>query len=483
MARPTIRRRSLERVLGPVALYLSGLMLSALVAVTLGQLWLPVLLFAGGAATLLAWRQMRWPDDWSRYLSFGAVLLLMCAMNRVFYIADYVIAGPRFDDWPFFVEAPQVAVFKGEVITVTGTMITVLAWYLSGGLRVSPSVVLHRIEGNRWLLLVVYLMSLGGLAVSQMLAAVAAKLGQLLPTLLGLGIVGAFLLPLVFVRTRPGRLAATTLLSVPFIIVASGTGMKENMILAVLPLAVLAWTYLKHPIVRIGMLAVGLVTLALITSYVEVFRERVWLGKQDTTQTQVAQEFIDEIQVGEFGGTLTNGLAGFVARNNASFARGWAVSIADEQEFQPELVFSPLAYVFVPRVLWPEKPQIRQGWEYSGLVFGQEFLAWSDSSTAAGFYTSLYLGYGWCAFGIGAVLIGILLARMTLLAKRFGGSFAAGLYVFAMLPFSLRLDETWSVGALTAPIISLVYVLAIALLARLIAVIVPRRRPATTSAR
>ena len=293
----------------------------------------------------------------------------------------------------------------------------------------------------------------------------------------------AFLLPLAAFRTRPGRLIATALLSVPFIVAASGTGMKESMILSAVPVAVLAWIYLKHPILRAGLLVVGMVALAIIASYVQYFRDQVWQGRQDTTSRQAAQSFIEEIKIDEMDETLKDGLTGFIARNNASFARGWAVSIADEQEFQPELVFSPLAYVFIPRVLWPEKPLIRQGWEYTGLVFGQEFLAWTDSSTAAGFYTSLYLGYGWLAFGAGAVLIGVLLAKMTLLAQRFGGRIAAGLYIFAMLPFIMRLDETWAVGALTGPIISLCYVLAIVLLARLIAAVLPRRQPVTKAIR
>lgn len=474
MVRLVITRTSLARIVGPTAFYSCGLALSALYAQTLDDAWLPLLWLSGAAAALAMWRQVRWPDDWSRYLSFGAVLLLMCAINRAFYIVDYLMVGARFDEWPFFVAAPKIAVFKGELLTVVGIFITVLAWQTAGGLAVRPAAVLDRLQTRKWLLAVLYGMSLVGLILSARLPLMAARLGQLLPTLLGVGVASAFLLPLAMFRMRLVRLGGVALLSAPYIVMASGAGMKENIILALLPLTVLSWSYLRHPILRVGMLVIGLMGLALITSYVEQFRDQVWRVRVAATENEVLESFIGALRSDEAGTVLSNGLTRFVARSNAAYAHGWAVSIADEQQRQPGLVFAPMAYVFVPRVLWPEKPEIRQGWEYSGLVFGDEFVAWSESSTAAGFYTSLYLGYGWPAWVAGAALVGILLATMSRAAQRLGGTFAAGLYILAMLPFALRLDETWSAGALSGPIISLVYVLSIVSLARAVEVLIPR---------
>lgn len=472
-----INRASLRQFFASVLLYLIGCLVSVLVAMAIGDIWLLALYMSGGAAALLTWRRMRWPDEWARYLSFGAVLLLMCALNRLFYAADYLLPGARFDEWPFFANAPEVAVFKGEVITVLGTLFTVLSWSLAGGMHMSPSVLMDRRHASVPVLVVIYLMSLIGMAASQWSPLAAAKFGELLPTLLGLGIVSAFLLPMVKFGSGSARLAAVSVLSAPFVILAAGTGMKENMILAVLPAALLAWRAFRHPVLRAGMLLAGLLALAILTSYVNFFRTEVWQGDSDAATGFVVQNFVDEVQKVGVGESVAKGLEGFVGRSNASVHRGWAVSIADEQQFYPRLVFSPMVYVFIPRMLWPEKPLIRQGWEYSGVVFGQQYITWSESSTAAGFYTSLYLGYGWLAFGFGAVLVGVLLAGMTKMAQRFGGAFAAGLYIFAMLPFMLRLDETWAVGALSGPVITLAYVLAIVGFARMLAVVMlPLRR-------
>jgi hypothetical protein len=448
--------------------YLVGCLTTAGVATVFGDPWLVALFLTGVLTAFQAWRHMRWPDTWARYLSFGAVLLLACIVNRVFYLADYFVTGPRFAEWPFFARSPEVALFKGELMTVLGTLTTVFAWRFAGGMRISPSILFEKSSSDR-IYGVIYVMSVLGLTASRWSPTVSAQLGQLLPVLHGLGVVSSALLPMARFKHGLARLVTVAVLSVPFVIAASGTGMKENMILAILPAALLAWRYFRHPVLRTGMVAGGLLALALLTSYVNFFRAEVWSGKTSDAREHVTEDFVREVEAGGVGSTAMDGLKAFVARNNASVHRGWAVSIADEQQFYPSLVFSPMTYVFVPRILWPDKPLIQQGWEYSGVVFGQDYIAWSDSSTAAGFYPSLYLGYGWLPFGVGAIFVGWLLAGLTRLAQRLAGPNAAALYIFGMLPFILRLDETWSVGVLTGPIISLFYILVVFAIAKLLA--------------
>ena len=76
----------------------------------------------------------------------------------------------------------------------------------------------------------------------------------------------------------------------------------------------------------------------------------------------------------------------------------------------------------------------------------------------------------------GALTVGVLLAFGAILAAKFGGPVAGGLYIVALLPFMLRLDETWSVGAITGPTISLVYLLAVLGLMRLLEAVLSLRK-------
>ena len=127
-----IRRADLVPLAGSPAIYLVGVLAAGFVSTASEDAWLPVLFVFGGSAALFAWRTVRWPDTAARYLSFGAVLLLACVVNRLLYCVDYALAGSHLDEWPFPVARPESAVFKGEVLTVVGTLLTVLAWLALG---------------------------------------------------------------------------------------------------------------------------------------------------------------------------------------------------------------------------------------------------------------------------------------------------------------------------------------------------------------
>lgn len=455
--------------------------LLAMTAASMGDAWIPVLFAVGALVSLAVWRQVRWVDVPSRYVSLGAVILLMCAVNRAFYVADYVLEGSRLDDWPFFSSSPDGALFKGEVVTVVGTLLTVGTWLRFGGLRLAAAGGWIALRAQPGLLFVLYVLAAGGMGISAQRPEFAASLGQLLPTLGAVGLVSVAILPSSWFGGRGLRVAACFLLSAPYLWSASSSGMKEEIILALMPLALVAWTQYRTKPARVALAGMGVLMLALVASYVGFYRDEVWRGRQATTTGGVASQFIREAEESGTAETLHEGLTSFIRRSNASHHRGWAVSIADEQAYQPALVFAPLLYTFIPRMIWPGKPAVRQGWDFSGLVFGESFVEWSESSTAAGFYASLYLGGGWPALGFGAALAGLLLAVTLTQAVRIGGNLAGALYAFTMIPFAVRLDETWTVGVLSGPVISLAYVLTIVAVARFASRVLTRRTSATAS--
>lgn len=468
--RALIRRATLRLLAGSLGVYAAGVIAAGATALMTSDAWQLFLFGFGSAAAFAAWRTVRWPDVAARYLTFGAVLLLSCSVNRVLYVADYAIAGSRLEEWPFPVADPVNAVFKGEVLTVAGTLITVLTWIAAGGLRVSPVTMLRKLGVYRLELVAIYAMSVAGVLATTYYPQAAGGLGQLLPSLQTMGTIAAVLIPLARFRRARYIVPIGLLLSTPFLMVSAGSGMKESIIVAILPLGAFVWASIRSLITRSIFVLASIVGLSLVTSYIGYFRDAVWLDRSGTATTEQALlDYFDAMQREGVVSTVAEGWTRFLKRNNASIARGWAVAIADEQAMQPELVFGPLAYVFIPRMLWPEKPANRQGWEYSGLVFGPAFTEWSDSSTAAGFYSSLYLGFGWTAYVVGAVLAGYLLAKTAVVAKRWGGDFAVGLFGLALVPYALRMDEQFPVGVFSAPIIMLAYILAVSLVVKTLA--------------
>lgn len=445
-------------ILPGVLVFAAGLVVTLLLRLSSADAWWLPLLCGSAVLAFLTWKRIHWADGWTKYLSFGAVVLLACAVNRLLYIIGFTIDDGA-SQFPFYAENPQAAMIKAEVATIIGTLLTVLAWWTAGGARYSPGLLLI---GPRpplvRLLVVTYVSSLLAIAVLALAPQIQTQSGQLLPTMLVLGATTGFFLPLLLARQRLMRLCLVVVMGLPFLYVALGTGMKENIILALAPTAYLLWNYSPHRGARLWMALLAVLAVALITSYIGFFRGEIWHADRAIDQSQVLDEYVKAVADRGLSETFSEGIKEFVARNNAMPYRGWAVVIADTEGHEPELVFSPMLYVFIPRLLWPGKPEIRQGWEYSGLVFGEQYIAWSDSSLSAGLYPALYLGAGWIAVVLGALGIGLLMALCTNLAFAIGGPPLGGLFTLSMLPYALRLDEVWTVGAFSAPLVNLIYI-------------------------
>lgn len=452
-------RRSTPAVFFPgLLVFVAGLIATLLWRLTPADGWWFPLLAGSAVLAFLIWKRIDWADAWSKYLGFGAVVLLACAVNRLLYIIGFAL-GDGSTEYPFYADDPQAAMIKAEIATIGGTLLTVLAWWRGGGARYSPGLLLSSPRALLIRLLVVtYVTSLVAMVALAVAPQIQARSGQLLPTMLVLGATTGFFLPLLLIRTRLARLLLVTAMGLPFLYVALGTGMKESIILALAPTAYLLWNYSPSRGVRLWIALVAVLVVALITSYIGFFRAEVWHAERAVDQSQVLDEYVQEVADRGLRETVSRGMEEFLVRNNAVPYRGWALVIADTEGHEPGLVFSPLLYVLVPRLLWPGKPEIRQGWEYSGLVFGEHYIAWSDSSLSAGLYPALYLGAGWAAVVFGALAIGLLMAICTRLAFAMGGPPLVGLYILSMLPYALRLDEAWTVGAFSAPLINLIYI-------------------------
>jgi hypothetical protein len=447
--------------------FLAGLCLAgAWYSITGSTGWLLALYATVGMAAWVAWKRIPWPDDVARFASLGAVFLLATVINRLLFAVDYLVAGDRFDAWPVQAVAPEWALVKGEAATLLGTLLTVAIWYIAGGLRVTPAIVFRTAQQAHPLLVILLILAVVTIGLGRANEEAFASLGQLLPVVFLLGLVAVAILPLSYFRRPATQLMVVVLLSLPFIAGALGLGMKENLFVALLPTALVAWHAFRGKTSRFILVTAAALLIGLITTYVSFFRAEVWHANADRSTASVLNDF--SRQMSDVGPLVmvTDGAMEFLSRSNASYHRGLAVSIADDERTYPDLVFAPIAYVFIPRVLWAGKPEIKQGWEYSGIVFGQDYIGWSTSSTAAGLYTSLYLGAGWLGALGGALALGLVLAMCTHICTRVGGTFVAGLYSFAMLPTMLRFDESWSVGALSGPPITAAYVLIVFWIAR-----------------
>lgn len=458
MANGVVNLRPVKWVFAPSIILILGLAGVWLLFYAETSLWVPSLYFLVGLTAWVAWRNMRWPDAISKYWSFGAMFLLVCVVQRVLYSADFMLSGPAYEGWPVYSASPQRALLKGELLTLVGMLLTILAWQLLGGMRISPAAIFQDQSGRtRRMTVILYIMALAGLGVSKVAPNVSALFGQALPTLAGLGLITAVLLSIRQFRGRFARLGCVMILSLPYLLIAISAGMKETLILALLPAAVLLWMAVPNILGRVTIVSGASVLLALVTAFVGYTRAENWYSDKEKSSGELVEGFATSLASSGAGSVLNDGIKTFLARSNGSAYRGWAVAVAEERGSHPELVFWPLTYVFIPRILWPDKPLLNIGQQYSGVVFGERYTWVSSSSTAIGLYSSFYLGGAWLGWIIGSVSLGALLAFATKVARRVGGAYFAGVFGLSLVPYVLKLDEVSSVGAITTPIISLAY--------------------------
>ena len=449
------RKQSILAVSLPgIFLVLFAYLLALLGGITADGLWVLPLYVGGLLALFSVWHRFEWPDEWSRYASFGAVALIMGSLNRAMQLADFWLQGSRVGEWPFYSASPEWAMFKGGVITIVGLLLTVLTWLASGGAKYSPGLIFKTPRASLLrLLLSFYALSMASLVVFELFPKTASVIGQLVPTLHGIGIVMAFFIPATLAKSRSQRMIVVAFLSLPLIWFAIGFGMKSSILLALLPIPFTIWILWRSHFIRLMLVICMLMSFGIISSFVHYYRVEMWYGRQDLNRQEAINGYSNSIGNQGLLETTNTGIQDFISRANIATSRGWAISLADEHRFEPAMILGPIVYVFIPRIIWPDKPRIDVGREYTKLVFGYE----SRSSTATGLYSGLYLGYGWPAVVFGAIGLGLLMTGLLKLAWKIGGVQLGGIFSFSMLPMALRLEEVQPIGAFSGPVVTFIY--------------------------
>jgi hypothetical protein len=423
------------------------------------EIWLILLALSGAGALFFLWHSIDWQGH--QFDSFMAILLLVSIANRFLYILDFAVGGVRMGDWPVPSDDPELAMLKGEVITVVGIMLTAWGWHMFHRITDSPdrfaSIAGHYADNPRgyWFL---WIVGVAAEAVSLLYADDIAALGASVATARAAGLMSVLALSYTLWDRRVWRLMAVFVLSAPFIYASLGSGFKENVIFACLPMAIVVWRESRTRRARIVMLVVGAFAIGVVTSYVQYFRARVWTRGDDSSIVEVARGYLEQ---GRYQDDATEGLPLFLARNDAMYPHGWSVDLADGDQVTAAEIFAPLAYVFVPRMLWPSKPDINPGAEHSERIWGSHYVMVTNSATAAGLYPSFYMGGKYLGVILGSLGCGVLMALIYFWLWRYATRFATGIYAWVLFLTALRLDENWPVFVFSAPIISAAYAVAL----------------------
>lgn len=122
-----------------------------------------------------------------------------------------------------------------------------------------------------------------------------------------------------------------------------------------------------------------------------------------------------------------------------SYAHAQAFAMYSYDAGSPGDSFEMLAYVLIPRLIYPEKPiTSNAGYDFSELAYGHRF-----SSTGIGVFGEAYWNGGWPMVGLASVCIGLLFAVLAALARQVMGGERWPFFipcVFFGIQFGYRID-------------------------------------------
>jgi hypothetical protein len=415
------------------------------------------------AAFLIYWRLGRWGA--AKYDCFGAALLLIASIFRIQAAIDTLVYGLRIADLPATVPLPEPLIwwyFKGELITNLGILVVVSTWRMVVGAQVEKHSFLRgKREEPGSLLLIVYLAGMLVAVVGKIAPGAFGSLSQFASLTFSFAVASIFFLA----AKRRGAFRSVVLavlLAAPMVVLALGSGMKEDLFFPLVPAALLFWFRSKSVIPKGIAILVGLSVLGVAQLYIVYVRDSTWTINQNMPVVREQAPILETMSSfsKDFGRmSISSGFDEISERINLTSAHAITVILADKYGFKPMEVFGLIPASLIPRILWPNKPIIQPGAMQTERIRGtHNDLAYTSSATAAGFFTEMYLGAGFFGVIFGAGLYGTILAYAQRRILRIAPGFGHNAFSLILMYWTIRFDEKAVVYAYTSIVFTLIFI-------------------------
>lgn len=424
------------------------------------KILLPIIHTGSAVSLLVFWKKINWGK--ARYDVFGAALLLFYAMFKIQAALDGLIYGPRIDQIYNTVPLPKDLTWlflKSESLNHIGILLLVATWRQTVGDQIEKFSFLNNYRlVERQLPAIVWTAAI----VIELMRRVGGQNFGIFAQISGLtyqfGVVSIFFIA----STQRGQyrqVLTALILAVPMVLLALGTGMKENMIFPLTPAAIIIWFSFRSISLKVALALLIVILLAYSQLYVQFVRQVSWgIGGSKYSNAQLLEGFQRYLK----STSLTDGLESISSRVNMTISRATTVAIADARGFEPYNIFAPIPGSLIPRFIWPGKPVLMPGAQHTLRIHGINAPpreAWS--ATAAGFFTELYLGGGIIGWAFGIIFYAVLLARIQLYTLRRIPGFGHLALSFITVYWALRFEEKHIVYAYTGLIFNFIFLILI----------------------
>ena len=249
---------------------------------------------------------------------------------------------------------------------------------------------------------------------------------------------------------------------VPFLVLALLSGMKGEVALVMLP--ILLPIFRRITAVRFVFLgALMLFVLLFLFPFSEAWRHANWAGwhgYENAGMSVVASRVFDQWADNGLVETAAQSLASWTTRGSSAEAGGLVMQLAERNGFVGPVLLEGLATIFVPRVLWPDKPRYTPGAWFTWYLGQASSPETATTSTAMMLPTELYWMFGVIGVVVGMAFLSVLYFVVWERLLRLSRTGLVPMFaLFALLARSAGMEEIHTIYAISGPVILLVYVI------------------------
>ncbi|BAL23241.1 hypothetical protein [Azoarcus sp. KH32C] len=250
----------------------------------------------------------------------------------------------------------------------------------------------------------------------------------------------------------------------PLYVMALQTGMKGEAALVSLPILL---PIFRRMTLNRAMLLLGcaVVIVVFLFPFTQEWRKANWehaggSATQKTDIAEVASRVIARWERDGFTETAAESAANWLTRGASAEQGGLVMQIAERDGLIGPVLIEGLASIFIPRFLWPGKPQYMPGAWFTWYLGKADSPESATTSTAMMLPTELYWMFGIPGVLIGMGLLGWLyFATSRYLIQRATLHLIPLVGYFAFLARASGLQEIHTIYAASSPIVLLVYVM------------------------
>lgn len=386
------------------------------------------------------WRAQNWGE--ARYDGFAPALLIFMMVFKGFAALDFMLFGIRADVWPDMLPMTisyEWIVLQGELITQAGVLLMAGAWRLFMGPVVGNTGFMDKAfsmpASTLWFL---YGLAFFTRLATKILGADFGPLGSLFSILFSFGIAAIFLIG---ARQKSGvsKVVVSAALGLPLMLFSLAAGMKEELIMPLIPAGVHFLKLNRGALYKSGVAAIAVLVLALSQSFVSIVRETAWANNEaDVNLSEISSIYLDRFN----SQYVSDSVKTVFTRINMTNVHAVTVAVSHSNGFYFGEIIAGIPIALIPRVIWPSKPAIMPGAQHTKRIWGA-FIDEADVSTAtsAGFFTELYLGGGIIILILGSIAFAFLNAWLFRYLYSRKHHVACCLFSYTYFIAALRFDE------------------------------------------